>query len=380
MAVKLVIACGGTGGHFYPTLSVARQFCDYFADKGGGEAVFLVSGKHAEDQKRIIESNGFSARVIETVRFPASKLGLPLFALKFLCCWWQAGRVLRELDCDVMLSMGSFAAAPPSVAWPYKRKPMILHEGNTIMGKANRWIVKHARAVALALPLTNKAQLKGRPAVLTGMPLRQAILDAAKTRLDDAQRNALLSEYGLSQSRKTVLVFGGSQGARAINQMILAASAQLGDLAEKLQFIVLTGTAENDELKQSFAKSGVPAWVCQSEPSIEKCYQLADLIVCRGGASSICELALFGKPMVIIPLPSAADNHQCYNALELANAHAARLFLQRDATADAFVALLNEWQNAPEQWEAMGRNAKTFAHPDATASLTKMLTDAVEKK
>lgn len=379
MSVKLVIACGGTGGHFYPTLSVARQFCDYFADKGGGEAFFLVSGKHAEEQKRIIESSGFAARVIETVRMPSSKLDYPLAIWKFLRCKCRAGKVLREIDGDVMLSMGSFAAAPPSFAWPYKQKPMILHEGNTIMGRANRMVVKRASAVALSLPLADKAQLKGRPAVLTGMPLRQAILDAAAKPLDEAQRNALLAEYGLSQERKTVLVFGGSQGAQAINKMLLAASAKLENLTEKLQFIALTGTTENDDLKQSFAKSGVPAWVCQSEPSIEKCYQLADLIVCRGGASSICELALFGKPMVIIPLPSAAENHQCFNALELANAHAARVFLQRDATADAFVELLNEWQSAPEQWEAMGRNAKAFAHPDATAALTRMLTDAVER-
>lgn len=377
----LIIACGGTGGHFYPTFSVARRFCEYFRQDpewGGAKATFLVSGKHAAEQKRIVESNGFDARIVDAVRLPGSPLGLPGFAWRFWRCRRQAGRILRELDGDVMLSMGSYAAAPASHAWPSGRRPLVLHEGNTVMGRANRWMVSHACGMALTLPLADPAQLKGRPSRITGMPLREELLAGACEAPSESAREALCADFGLDPSRRTVLAFGGSQGAQAINRLLQESAAKLRDFSGRLQFIILTGQTDNQQMQSAFEQAGILARICQSDPEIGKCYGLADLVICRGGASSLCEIALFGKPMVIIPLPSAADNHQYYNAMAFVQANAARLLPQSEANAERLRQLLADWLDDPGRWRQMGGNARKLACPDATDRVARMLVDAVK--
>jgi UDP-N-acetylglucosamine--N-acetylmuramyl-(pentapeptide) pyrophosphoryl-undecaprenol N-acetylglucosamine transferase len=333
----------------------------------------LVSGSHAAEQRRIAAEYGFEAREIEAVRRPAGILNKLLFPFRMLRCLRRSASVLRELDGDVLLGMGSFAAVPPCIVWPWKRKPLVLHEGNTIMGRTNRLFAGRARAIALSLPLKDEAQLKGAEGRITGMPLRDAILDAAAAGIAPEKRRALLREWGLEEERITVLVFGGSQGAAAVNRMLMESPAILGDAARKFQFIALTGSDDNEEMKKSFASAGVPARVCRSDGEIQNCFQVADLVVCRGGASSLCELALFGKPVLVIPLPSAADNHQYFNAVAMEQAGGAKCLEQRLATPEKFASLLQEFADNREEWQTMGEKMKTFARPEATAGVCDLI-------
>ena len=173
--MKLIISSGGTGGHFYPGLSIAREVVSQ-----GGSVVFLVSGQQASDQRAIAESYGLQVRTIPSVRMPRNPWQLLLFPFRFLACCRAIRKIYRELDADALLSMGSFTSVAPCWSWPRGRKPLILHEGNTFMGQANRVFAKDAAAIALTLPLCNPSQLKGRPSRIAGMPLREELLEAAR--------------------------------------------------------------------------------------------------------------------------------------------------------------------------------------------------------
>lgn len=364
----LIVACGGTGGHFYPALSVAREYC-----MQGGRATLLVSGKHAAEQAAAAARFGLETREIRTVRSPAGLGEVVLFPFRMLACRRAVKKILKELQGDLLLGMGSFAAVPPCWAWPWRRKPMVLHEGNAFMGRVNRLFAKRAKGIALSLPLADEAQLKGVPGRITGMPLREAVIAAAAQPLGQDERAKLLTSLGLHPERKTMLVFGGSQGARAINDLLAETAPRLANLREQLQFIALTGTDDNAQLAKAFAEAGLAARVVRGDPEIQRCYQVADLTLCRAGASSICELALFRMPMVLVPLPAAADNHQLMNAKMLEKAGAARCLEQRLATPELLEDLLREWLRNPQEWTAMGQAAAQFAHPDATKAVVELL-------
>lgn len=364
----LIVACGGTGGHFYPALSVAQGYC-----ARGGRATLLVSGKHAIEQMASAQQVGLPTREIHTVRSPSGLMEMLFFPFRMWASLRETRRVLDELQGDLLLGMGSFSAVPPCWVWPWRQKPMVLHEGNAFMGKVNRIFAGHAKAIALSLPLADESQLKGVSAHITGMPLREAVIAAAATSVPLSARAEILESFGLRSDRKTMLVFGGSQGARAINTLLTETAPRLADLAAQLQFILLTGTEENDLLRTAFAQAGLIARIVRGDPEIQRCYQVADLTLCRAGASSICELALFQMPMILVPLPSAADNHQFVNARTLEKAGAARCLEQRLATPELLEKMLREWLANPAGWETMGHAAAQFAHPDATNAVVEML-------
>jgi UDP-N-acetylglucosamine--N-acetylmuramyl-(pentapeptide) pyrophosphoryl-undecaprenol N-acetylglucosamine transferase len=278
---------------------------------------------------------------------------------------------LKRLNPDVLLGMGSFAAVPPCLALYGMKVPLVLHEGNAWMGKANRLALRRASAIGLSMPLARPEQAKGCRAVQVGMPLRQAIVDAANGVHRPLEECRAL--YGLTADRKTVLVFGGSQGARSVNELVMANLPLLKDVSGRLQFIHLTGTDDNQALIQAYADAGIPACVKRLDPDIEQCYLCADLVICRSGASSICELALFGKPLILIPLPWAADDHQTANAKTLEAIGAACHLAQKTATPEKLAALIRQWLDNPAEWDARGQALKAIAQPDATAKLCALL-------
>ncbi|MBP5640273.1 MAG: UDP-N-acetylglucosamine--N-acetylmuramyl-(pentapeptide) pyrophosphoryl-undecaprenol N-acetylglucosamine transferase [Victivallales bacterium] len=367
----LVIASGGTGGHFYPTLAVAREFMLACPD---GRVTLLVSGKHAESQAEIAKGYGYETRSLPSVRLPGSLVSLFRFPFELWRCVRFAKGVLADLKPDVLLGMGSFAAVPACFAVDGKKVPLVLHEGNSFVGKANRLFMKKARAIGLSLPLYDKMQLRGCPATEVGMPLRDAIVMASEGKVDVPEN--FLGSLGLrSNGLKTILVFGGSQGARAINELVTQATALLGEERNLIQFIHLTGTDDNQQFSDAYKKAGVLASVRKADPDIERCYLKADLVICRAGASSICELALFGMSAILIPLPTAADDHQTVNANVLAEAGAACHLPQKDASPDKMAELIKDWLKNPEKWNAYGRKIKSFGKPNAAASMVKVILD-----
>ena len=363
MSKHLIIACGGTGGHFYPTVSIAQAFIEM-----GGKVTLLIAGKHAQEQLKLANDAGIPAQEVGYISRPGNITGWLALPFKYLKVKSATKKIISQLKPDVALGMGSYASVATCKALP-SNIPLILHEGNAFMGKANRLFAGRAKAIGLSLPLADEGQLKGTPAHLVGMPLREDLLKASQR---SKPAEGFFKNLGLSEGIFTILVFGGSQGAQRINQLLCEVSSQLKGLP--LQFIHLTGTDENTEIQAAYQNAGLQASVRKADYHIEECYLAANLVICRGGASSLCELALFGKPAIIIPLPTAADNHQAVNAQLAQKLGGAIHFPQQDATPELLASHIKKAIDQPELFREMGNKLKTaLAKTDSAREMAKLI-------
>ena len=368
----LVIACGGTGGHFYPTVAIGQAFQEL-----GGKVTLLVAGKHFSEQMSFAERQGIDALAVPAVQMPTNLTEALTFPFRFAQCYLVARRCIRELKPDLMLGMGSYASVASCLARP-SHVPLVLHEGNAVMGKANRLLAgrlvsilgARACAIGLSLPLEKPEQCCGLSSKLVGMPLRSALLTAVAKPAESPEERS---------DKATILIFGGSQGARAINGLLEQTAPLLRPLASRFHLIHLTGTDDNDALMSAYQSAGISAEVRRAESAIEKCYQAADLVICRGGASSLCELALFGKPAVIIPLPTAADDHQSGNARYAVSIHGAIHLPQAQATPQKLISILQQYMENPEEFRKMGESLHVIAKPDAAKEMASFIFQLAEK-
>ena len=366
--LSIAIASGGTGGHFYPTLAIART-----AMQAGNEVTVFVAGHHSSEQLEVARGQGVPAVEVSAIRLPRSCGGLFAFPFRFLASLLEGYKALGRVRPDVVLGMGSFASVPICLAGVLRRKPLVLHEGNSLMGRANRVLSRWARACATSLPLAEGLAPPCRT-VRTGMPLRDAILHAAEP---NGATPAVHGDLGLSADRPTVLVFGGSQGAEFINGLLAECVQLLSAECKSVQFIHLTGTDDNAELQAAYDRAGIRAVVRRSDPNIERCYLAAGLVVCRGGASSLSELALFGKPAIVIPLPTAADDHQTVNARVLSERDALVAVSQAEVTPRDLAERIADWRQTPAAWETRGQRLHELAAPSASKAVVDLVLDVV---
>jgi len=366
-SIHVAIASGGTGGHFYPSLAIAEA-----VREAGDHVTLLLAGKHVGDQLRLAAERQLNALPVPACRLPGRN---PVAALAFLWRFGRARRLARKWAAkerpDVILGMGSFASAPTCLGGVAAGVPLVLHEGNAWMGRANRWLSRFASMAATSLPLVPECPCRC-PQTQTGMPLRKAIIEAAAK---PAHPPGFWAETGLAPGVPTVLVFGGSLGAEAINTLLIQSLPSIGSDVKRLQFIHLTGSPYNEGIADAYRQAGACALVKRYDPNIEQAYLAADIVICRAGASSICELALFGKPAILIPLPTAAEDHQTANARSLAACGAAWLLPQEEAKPEMLADLLGDFLRSPETWRDIGQRIRAYARPDATERVVQVLRD-----
>lgn len=362
---RLVIAAGGTGGHFLPALAIAREYrC-----RGGG-VTFFVGGQNLERHLSLAAAADISAIPTVSVRWPSGVRHWPTFVVRFLTAVRRARSMLRDVEPCAVLGMGSFAAAPACAAALTLRIPLYLHEGNAVLGTTNALLAGRASCIALSLPGTRTRRTVGA-SVVTGLPLREDLLHAAAL---PSSENAVRRQAGLSPDKTTLLVFGGSQGAAVINRLLVDTLPLLAGHAGALQVIHLTGEDNNAAIEAAYRGAGIEAIVRPRADSMATYYQAADLVICRAGASSIAELALFGKPAILIPLPTAAKDHQTANAAVLAARNAAIHLSQKAATPPTCANLISRAILAPEEYAALATGIRTFSRPDAAQAVVDMLT------
>jgi len=363
--MHVVIACGGTGGHVYPALAIGKAIV-----AAGGRVTLMLSGQNLAAHLQIAADNGFPAVATGCFRQPRAARELALLPLTAARAVLQASLHLRRLRPDAVLTMGSFAGVAPALASVIGRVPLFLHEGNTIVGKANRFLSRYARHLALSLPLAAQPQKLGCPTSLTGFPLRPELAAALATAPDPAAcRRAL----GLAPQLPTLLVFGGSQGAQALNQTLQQALPQLAATMPQLQILHLTGSDANQAFTDAYAACGITAVVKAREINMHLAYGAADLVLCRAGAGTITELALFAKPALLVPLPGAADNHQHTNAECAAATGGALLLPQSALDANCLATQLQQWLHDPDALRRRGLKLHKLAYPDAATAVARLL-------
>lgn len=301
MSKRILIATGGTGGHIYPAVAIAQQLTADLPDSkilfvGGGLEKNKYFGSHTFDKCTVSCATLLTKSPVAIVKTCASiAKGV-----------WQSRAIIRDFKPHVAVGFGSYYSFPPLVAARMQSVPLVLHEANSIPGKVNKLLAPLADAVGVHFPQTIDF-LKGQ-GIEVGMPLR------AGYKKGSIRKEAALKHFGLESELPTLLVFGGSQGARIINVNVLSA---LKLLKQKmgLQVINITGDPlSQEEFQKAYESAGIKACVKAYENRMDIAWQAADAVVCRAGASTVAELFEFEVPGILIPFVRAAEGHQEYNA------------------------------------------------------------------
>lgn len=302
--MKLIITCGGTGGHFYPGLTIAQT-----AKHQGIDVKISLSGKHTQKFAETCEKSQIPYSIQTAFSRPTAKWKLPILGLKVLQDVIKCYRFLGNEKPDAVLGMGSFASFGICFAAKLRRIPLYLHEGNSVVGASNCFLSKSAKKLFLSFNAINKSAVKCET-VLTGFPVRTGFVNDSK---ESFNRNKICQKLGCNPNKKIILFFGGSQGAKTLNTRIANAFNSLND-SNEYQVLHLAGNVEEVERLKGLYNNKVDVVLKDYIENMSDCYRVADLAIARGGAASLFELALFSIPTIVIPLPWAADNHQFENA------------------------------------------------------------------
>lgn len=356
MNARLLIAGGGTGGHLFPALAVAAAWERL---NPGGEVLFVGTPRGLE--ARILPERGKRLALLTVGQLKGGGWRGRLATLAGLPgALWQALKVVRSFAPQVVLGVGGYASAPAVAAAWLLRIPTLLHEQNALPGLTNRLLGRVADEVLLGFAEA-APRFAGRPVVVTGNPVRADLLALERLAADDGAALRLL-------------VFGGSQGAKVFSEVVPAALAQLCRAGAPPIEVRQQARAEDvDGVRAAYAAAGVKAEVRPFIEEMAAAYGWADLVIARGGASTVAELAVVGRAALLVPLPSAADDHQTANAQALAAAGGGWLQRQEGFSADWLAHFLGERLSDRAGLLAVGRRANQLARPEAAETIARRL-------
>ncbi len=356
----VAIACGGTGGHVFPGLAVARQLT-----RRGCRVAVLISPKQV-DQEAVRDSVGMEVVVLPAIGLKRG--GEMEFLRGFSRSYRTARKFFGNQRPDAVLAMGGFTSAPPVLAGKRLGARTFLHESNTIPGRANRWLSWVVNRACVGFPCAAK-QLHNRAVRVTGTPVRPEFqaLDAGECR----------TQLGLNPAKPVVVVMGGSQGASGINELVLAAMPMMTKISPDLQWFHLTGPQDEQKVRAAYAAAGIPAQTHAFFTRMELALGAATAAISRAGASSLAEYAAMRVPAVLVPYPAATDNHQYFNARAYAETGAARLLEQKDGGPERLVqALVELIQEGPARKRIQSALAEWHA-PNAAEQISQSIFEVI---
>ena len=343
--MKIIVACGGTGGHTFPGLAVAKALL-----AKGHEVIVWTSGRDVE--KSVMKS--WEGPVFAT----GAKQLKPKFAFAIMASYFRCRRELKRQQPNVLLAMGSYASLPPVLAARSRGIPVVLHEANTVPGKAVEFLSRYAKVVATSFAMTEK-YIKRAPCELTGLPIRNEISQGQ--RFDFIPENAFV-----------VMVTGGSQGAHRVNELTSQAMV-LVKKSVPLYVIHQTGMKDEAEVAELYHSQGIPCRVHGFEHEMANAFKSANLVIARAGASTCFEIAACGKPVMFIPLPSAMKNHQHFNADAFVSIGAADEGIQADLSPKTIARYIERAYEDKTHTEAMAAKILTLATPDAAEKVAELV-------
>lgn len=354
-----MIAAGGTGGHLYPGIAIAREVLAEVGNK------VLFVGTEQGIEGRVLPKEGLTVRFVPVGRLKGMGFGS---ALKTVITLPQSLArsvgLLRQERPDAVVGVGGYASGPVALAAWLLRIPLVIVEPNSYAGLANRVLGRFAKKVFVCFPGKDRQGFfPASKKVLTGPLVRKG--------LDQGNRDKALAEFGLGPGRFTVLAMGGSGGAHAINMTMMEAARELKDVPD-IQVLHQTGEKDAADVKDGYRKAGVIAVVLPYIHDMAGAYAAADLVVSRSGATTVAELAVLGKRAVLVPYPYAADNHQEYNARSLAERGGADVIVQKDLSAAGLAAAI-------KKYAAVGRDPLSPMPSSAAEEIVRACKEHVQK-
>lgn len=352
----ILLAAGGTGGHLFPAEALAHALT------ARGVAVELVT-----DERALRYGSTFPARAMHAIP-SATPRGGSLIAraqavARLALGTWEAIKLLRRVKPRAVIGFGGYPTVPPLIAASLLNIPTVLHESNGVMGKANRFLSGRVDKIAAGLPNLMVAGASEGKVVVTGNPVRPTVLEAAKQSYPD-----------FADGKLRLLVTGGSQGARVMADVVPQAVAALpDDLRARIDLTQQTRQEDIARVEETYARAGVKAEIAPFFPDLPARIARAHYVIARAGASTVSELAVIGRPAMLVPLPHALDQDQAANAAFLEKAGAAETALQSDFTPSFLSARLAEYLRAPAQLGLRAEAAKRVGVADASERLADLV-------
>jgi UDP-N-acetylglucosamine--N-acetylmuramyl-(pentapeptide) pyrophosphoryl-undecaprenol N-acetylglucosamine transferase len=355
--MRAVIAGGGTGGHVIPALAIARELQARY------KAEILFIGTSRGIETRLVPQAGFGLMMIKVGALKNVSLVTRLRTLFDLpLAIFHSRKIIKIFDPQVVIGVGGYASGPAMAAAILGRIPTLAFESNYVPGFANKIVGRWVSAAAVHFEQTTRYFRNAR---VVGVPVRPEFFSVPPLE---------------ANHRPTLLVFGGSQGAHAINLAVTEAVPLVLRQIPDLQVIHQTGERDYNDVQAAYARAGTSAEVSAFIDKMPEAFSRAGLVICRSGASTVAEIAAAGKPAIFIPFPRATDDHQRRNAEAFANAGAARLMIESELSpeklADAVVKLLSGL--APLQ--EMAAKAKALGHPNAAAEVAEMAAELAARR
>lgn len=347
MSKAILFMAGGTGGHVFPALAVAKEM----AEKGYDIHWLGTSGGIEKD---LVPAAGYPLHCIDIAGLRGKgKLGLLSAPFRILKAIWQAKKVIKMVKPVAALGMGGYATGPGGVAARLTAVPLLIHEQNAFAGMTNKLLHKISQTTMQAFPgaLEN--------ALVTGNPVRK-----------DVQQ--IRNQISASEQRLKVLVVGGSLGAVALNQTVLEAMTGLEE-ALRPDLWHQAGKRNIDDVQKQYQLAGIDARVTAFIDDMAAAYEWADLVVCRAGALTVSEVAAAGKAAIFVPFPFAVDDHQTANAQYLADKNAALICQQEDLSAGWLASQWKEFTNNKMALQQMADTARQLAMPNATQMVVEQI-------
>ncbi len=357
--MKILIAAGGTGGHIYPGIAVAKELL-----RRDPETEVLFVGTTRGLETRIVPENGFQLSLItssglKNVGLPGKIRGLAVLPISF----FEAARLLREFGPDVVVGAGGYVSGPVLLTAKLLGFPTLVMDSNALPGFTNRKLARFIDKAALTFE--EALAYFGDKGVVTGNPVRKEFFEIGR------------KERG---EKISILVFGGSQGARAINNAMMNALPLLENRADQLRIVHQTGEADFEKTREMYKRSLIADH--EVRPFISDMFaefERSDLVICRAGATTCAELAAAGKASIMIPLPTAADDHQRKNAEAFVRAGASRMIIQADLSGEKLAAEISEMIGSPEMVTKMEAAAKRLGRADAAEATVDLIEELAAK-
>jgi len=355
---KIVIACGGTGGHIFPAVALAEDIKNLYP---GATICFagVFNGRIANH----LRDSGFRVYHIKGRGMPHKPgLGVLFFAYSAIASFIKALAVLRNTDAGIVVSMGSFSGAPFVFAGKLLGMPVLIHEQNVMPGRANRLCSYFADKIAISFEDTAQFFSKKikRRITVTGNPVRSSIFTA--------RRAEALEFFGFKAGKFTIMLTGGSQGAHNVNAVFTQAAKQLDP--ERFQILHLCGEKDYDFVSGEYKNINADAKVFAFLEEMDKAYAISDLVISRAGATTIAEIAAMGLASILIPYPYG-DRHQSRNAYFLRDRKAALVIEENNLTKDRLVAIINEVFAGCENLQRLRKNSSSQGARGAAGKLSK---------
>ena len=365
--MRIIVSGGGTGGHIYPALALINEI-----KKLEPSAEFLYIGTEKGLESSLVTREGIPFKTIHITGFKR-KISLDNMktVMRFLKGVSDAKKMIKQFKPDVVIGTGGYVCGPVVYAAAKLKIPTVIHEQNSVPGLTNKFLSRYVSKVAISFE-ESRTFFPENKVVYTGNPrATEAALVREKDRLTD---------IGLNKDKKTVLIVGGSRGARPINDAFLEVLNEAG--TRNYQFLYVTGEVHYENVMAEVKKQGSPKNI-QIQPFIHNMPEVlknVQLIVARAGATTLAEVTAVGLPSILIPSPYVTNNHQEKNARALSNKNAAILKLEKEMTGNVLLKEIDQIMNDDQQWNEMHMAALKLGKPEAAKEIFELMQKLLENR